>query len=123
MQSINDCSKRLDAIEKDGETSKLAHDQDLSQLKQITDKLFAGVAKQIEKLEQNQARQSRKDHDKNLAHRVEDLLGKIQLLEDKSTRQATRLQHQQTSKSCSLNLGHHASHFKETFRKYGTVST
>ena len=105
---MNDYGKRLDAIEKEGTTTEISKlTQDLSHLKQITDKRFAGVVKQIEQLEQNQAHQS-KNNNKNLTHRVEDLLGKIQLLEDKSMRQVveikilqTQLQHQQTSKSVS----------------------
>ena len=105
---MNDYSKRLDAIEKEGTTTEVAElAQNLSQLKQITDERFSGVAKQIEQVEQSQAHQSR-NNNKNLARRVEDLLGKIQLLEDKSTRQTveikklqTQLQHQQPSKSVS----------------------
>ena len=108
VQSMNDYSKRLDAIEKEGTTTEVAKlAQNLSQLKQITDERFSGVAKQIEQVEQSQAHQLR-NNNKNLAHRVEDLLGKIQLLEDKSTRQTveikklqTQLQHQQTSKLVS----------------------
>ena len=105
MQTISDFNKRLEAVESEGASTEIAKlSQDLSQLKQITDKRFSGVVKQIE---QNQVHQSR-NNNKSLTHRVEDLLGKIQLVEDKSMRQAveiktlqTQLQHHQTSKSVS----------------------
>ena len=108
MQSIGDFNKRLEAVESEGTSTEIAKlSQDLSQLKQITDKWFSSVVQQVEQLEQNQAHQS-KNNNKNLAHRVEDLLKKIQQLEDKSMRQTveiktlqTQLQHHQTSKSVS----------------------
>ena len=119
VQSMNSFKERLEAIEngrESTETVKLS--QGLSQLKQVTEKRFVDVVKQIEQLEQSQARQSRSS-DKNLTHRVDELQGKIRLLEDKSSRQVveiktlqTQLQHLQTSKSVSTwdtaSLKHHS---------------
>ena len=116
VQSMNDFNKRLDAIENEGastETVKFSQE-----LKQFTEKRFVDVVKQIEQLERNQARQSR-NNNKNVSHRVDNLQDKIQLLEDKSSRQLveikalqTQLQHQQTSKSVSTwdttSVKHHS---------------
>ena len=105
-ESINSFSKRLEAIENGRESTETVElSQGLSQLKKITEKRFADVVKQVEQLEHSQAHHS-KNNDKNLVHRVDELQGKIRLLEDKSSRQLieiktlqTQIQHLQTAKS------------------------
>ena len=105
-QSINSFGQRLDAIESGRESTEAAQfSQSLSQLKKITEKRFSEVAKQVEHLEQSQVRQS-KSKDKNLVHKVDELQGKIRLLEENSSRQLVemktlqaQLQHLQTTKS------------------------
>ena len=107
-QSINSFGQRLDAIENGKESTEAAKfSQSLSQLKKITEKHFSEVVKQVEHLEQNQVHQS-KINDKNLVHRVDELQGKIRLLEENSSRQLveiktlqTQIQHLQTTKSVS----------------------
>ena len=121
-QSINSFGKRLEAIENGRESTETVQlSQGLSQLKKITEKRFTNVVKQIEQLEHNQAHQS-KSNDKNLVHRVDELQGKIRLLEDKSSRQLveiktlqTQIQHLQTTKSVTTwdtistaSLKHHS---------------
>ena len=103
---------RLKAIESARESTEAAEvilltTQSLSQLKQITEKRFVDVTKQIERFKQSQAHQSKRS-DKNLMHRVDELQRKIQLLEDKSSRQVveiktlqTQIQHTQTSQSAA----------------------
>ena len=105
-QSINSFGQRLDAIESGRESTEAAQfSQGLSQLKKITEKHFSEVVKQVEHLEQSQARQL-KINDKNLVHRVDELQGKIRLLEENSSRQLveiktlqTQIQHLQMTKS------------------------
>ena len=107
-QSINSFGQRLDAIENGKESTEAAKfSQTLSQLKKITERHFSEVVKRVEHLEQNQVHQS-KINDKNLVHRVDELQGKIRLLEENSSRQLveiktlqTQIQHLQTTKSVS----------------------
>ena len=110
MQSLTSFDERLKAIENARESTEAAEvilstTQSLTKLKQVTEKRFTDVTKQIEQLKQSQAHQSRRS-DKNLVHRVDELQGKIQLLEDKNSRQLveiktlqTQIQHLQTTKS------------------------
>ena len=103
VESTSDLEKRLEALENgqlSTETGKLS--QDLSQLQRNTEKRFVRVVKQVEQLEQSQALHSRTSS-KNLTMRLDELQGKVQLLEDNSSRQLveiktlqTQLQHQQT---------------------------
>ena len=101
--SINSFSKRLEAIENGRESAVMVElSQGLSQLKKITEKRFADVVKQVEQLEHSQAHHN----DKKLVQGVDELQGKIQLLEDKHSRGLvkiktlqTQIQHLQTTKS------------------------
>jgi TNF receptor-associated factor 2/TNF receptor-associated factor 3 len=95
-QSVNSFSRRLDAIESGRESTEAVQvSQSLSQLKKITEKCFSDVVKQVEQLEQSQARQL-KSNDKNLVHRVDEMQGKVRLLEDKNARQLVEIKTLQT---------------------------
>ena len=94
QQSVNSFGRRLDAIESGKESTEAVQiSQSLSQLKEITEKCFSDVVKQIKQLEQSQVHQSR-SNDKNLVRRVEELLVEIKTLQ-------TQFQHLQTTKTVS----------------------
>ena len=105
VDSMSDLGRRLTALEVKKsitETEKIS--QDLSQLQRSTDKRFVEVAKHFEQLEQRQTHQLR-TNDKNLAGKITELQRRVQMLEDKGSRQVveiqalqTQLKHQQMTK-------------------------
>ena len=111
VDSVSNLEKRLTMLEdrkSSTETDNIS--QDLSQLQRSTDKHFVEVVKQFEQLEQRQTCQSRTS-DKNLTGRIKELQSRVQLLEDKGSRQMveiqilqTQLQHQQMSKHSERNF-------------------
>ena len=112
VDSMSNLGRRLTAIEdkvSTMETEKIS--QDLSQLQRSTDKRFVEVMKHFEQLEQRQTRQSR-GNGKNLTETIKELQSRVQLLEDKGSRQAVEIRalqsqfkHQLIAKHSQGNLG------------------
>ena len=106
VELMDGVDRRLKALEAGGMSSELEkHSHDLSQLRKATEKRFAEVIKQVEQLDQSQAHQKSLG-DKNWTVKLEQIQGKVQSLEDRSSRQLveiktlqTQLERQQTSKS------------------------
>ena len=111
VESMGDQEKRLTTLEeRRSSTERDKISQDLSQLQRSTNNRFVEVAKQFEQLEQNQIRQS-KTSDKNVMGKIKELQSRIQLLEEKNSRQRveiqtlqTQLQSQQMSKRSQRSL-------------------
>ena len=105
VDSVSDLGKRLTKVEErksSAGTEKTS--QDLSRLQTSADKRFVEVVKQLEQLEQRQSCQSRTS-DKNLIEEIKELQSRVQLLEEKGSRQVveirtlqTQLKHQHITK-------------------------
>ena len=119
VESTNVLEKRLKALENGGpsaESVKLS--QDLSQLQRNTERRFVEV---VEQLEQSQALHSRTSN-KSLTVRLDELQGKIQLLEDKNSRQMVEIKTLQTQ----LQVQHQQtvatwSHIPSSTKNYGSL--